>query len=940
MKTKFLLLISSCFIATLLFAQPGTNDPTFNPGLGTDATINAITLQSDGKILIGGSFNNYNGVSRNGIVRLNEDGSLDVNFNPGSALGQIYGRIFAFAIQPDGKIIIGGDFSTYNGTARNRISRINADGSLDASFDPGSGANGGVYSISIQPDNKIIITGCFNTYNGISRGCVARLNSDGSIDPSFFNIGSGANSCVSTSKLLSNGQIIISGSFDFISGPVTGPGRIARLNADGSVDATFNAGNGLNYGSILTTSFQPDGKIIIGGNFVGFGGTPRTNVARLNANGTLDLTFDSYYGASSIVDATALQADGKVIIVGRFTSYGSGGNSRNYIARLNANGSLDTSFNPGTGASNFLFTTAIQPDGKVLIGGSFTSYNGTARNNIARILGDATWTGNISREWNNAGNWSAGVPAAGADVNISQGLPRYPILEVSPVVGNLTIATGAAITIPANQSLTVSGVLTNNGTITVASGGSLVQEDGSTLAGTGTYVVQRAVAGGQRFIGSPVNNHSISGFGISPSGTNGGQIIPVTNPLYRCNADSIAANSPYGNILELREDAPVIDNCAQSLWHIKSSGNLSNARGYAVNVAATTTLSFSGTINNDDISYGSLSRQAGSLDQWNGNATTTRGWHLVSNPYPSPITFTNGSLGADFDNQVQLFDGNSFVPFILSAGPVTIAVGQGFQIRKTAVGGSSTFSVNNNMRVAGNPTFYRQQSPFNQYINITLSNTQYSDKSTVYFEDDATTAFDSKYDANRLFGAPNIPLLYTKETNGEYLAYNALPLLETGNTQTVPVGVYDGATAGEFTLTFEGISTLNATVMLEDLKLNSMQPVNEGSTYAFNTETGDSRDRFLLHFEANLATGIINMAIQEVRLFPNPTTGETNLILTENHGFSKAVITDVSGRVVQQYELSANKKQQTLNTAPLNNGIYFIQLTGSNSNQTLKLIKQ
>ena len=246
------------------------------------------------------------------------------------------------------------------------------------------------------------------------------------------------------------------------------------------------------------------------------------------------------------------------------------------------------------------------------------------------------------------------------------------------------------------------------------------------------------------------------------------------------------------------------------------------------------------------------------------------------------------------------------------------------------------------MRVAGNPTFYRQQSPFSQYVDITLSNTQYSDKSTVYFEADATAAFDSEYDANRLFGSPNIPLLYTKETNGEYLAYNALPLLEVGTTQTVPVGVYDGATAGEFTLTFEGINTLNATVMLEDLKLNTMQPVTEGSTYTFTTQAGDSRDRFLLHFSADIATSLAPLSLGGglgVRLFPNPTTGETTLILSENHGYSKVAVIDVSGRIVQSYELSTTKTSEALNTAQLNNGIYFIQLTGNNNNQTLKLIK-
>ena len=293
-----------------------------------------------------------------------------------------------------------------------------------------------------------------------------------------------------------------------------------------------------------------------------------------------------------------------------------------------------------------------------------------------------SWTGNTNTNWDEPNNWSGGVPTSGAIVEIPSGRPRYPSLEVNPTVADITIATNATLTIPSGQSLTVSGVLTNNGTITVNSGGSLVQGNGSTLAGTGTYVVQRDITAGQRFIGSPINNHSVNGFGILPSGTNGGQIIPVQSPAPdRCNANNIDANSPYGNIMELIENAVVIDNCAQSLWHVKATGNLTNARGYAVNATANTTLAFTGTVNNDDRNYGPLGRQAGSLDQWNGNNTTTRGWHLVSNPYPSPITFTNGSLGADFDNQIQLFDGSSFTPFTLNSGSVTVAVGQGFQIR-------------------------------------------------------------------------------------------------------------------------------------------------------------------------------------------------------------------------------------------------------------------
>ncbi|HNR29006.1 MAG TPA: tail fiber domain-containing protein, partial [Candidatus Dojkabacteria bacterium] len=106
------------------------------------------------------------------IARINSDGSLDTTFNPGSGAND---TVTSLAIQTDGKIVIGGNFTTYNGTARNRIARINSDGSLDTTFDPGSGANDTVSFLAIQADGKIVIGGNFTTYNNASRGRIARL---------------------------------------------------------------------------------------------------------------------------------------------------------------------------------------------------------------------------------------------------------------------------------------------------------------------------------------------------------------------------------------------------------------------------------------------------------------------------------------------------------------------------------------------------------------------------------------------------------------------------------------------------------------------------------------------------------------------------------------------------------------------------------------------
>ncbi|OFX65411.1 MAG: hypothetical protein A2X15_00340 [Bacteroidetes bacterium GWB2_32_14] len=359
----------------------GTLDTTFNPGTGTSSYVFSIAMQSDGKIIIGGSFSSYNGTLRNRIARLNADGTLDTTFNQGNSETD---DIYTTAIQSDGKIMIGGFFTSFNGIDRDRIARLNADGTLDTTFNPGAGANSSVETIAIQSDGKTIIGGGFSTYNGTARGKIARLNADGTLYGTF-DLGTGANGTVHTTIIQTDGKIIIGGEFTSYNG--TAISKIARLNADGTLDTYFNTGTGAN-GTVNTAAIQSDGKIIIGGEFTSYNGIARNHIARLNTDGTLDGTFDQGTGASDYVNTTAIQSDGKIIIGGGFLYYN--GTAINRIARLNADGTIDGTFDPGTGASGNVNTTAIQSDGKIIIGGSFAFYNGTARSKIARLNADGT----------------------------------------------------------------------------------------------------------------------------------------------------------------------------------------------------------------------------------------------------------------------------------------------------------------------------------------------------------------------------------------------------------------------------------------------------------------------------------------------------------------------------------------------------------------------
>lgn len=376
-KTKYFIIILLMSLGyNLSFAQDGSLDLSFDPGTGANDFIHTTSLQSDGKIIIGGKFTSYNGLAINRIARIHTDGSLDTSFNPGTGADDGVNNI---SIQSDGNIIIGGDFTSFNGTTRKYIARLNTDGSHDLSFNPGTGANGSIWNISIQNNGKIIICGNFFIFNGTSIYHIARLNTDGSLDTSF-NPGTGANDFVFTSTIQSDGKIIIGGKFTSYNGLAIN--RIARINTDGSLDNSFNPGTGVDF-LVRTTSIQSDGKIIIGGLFTSYNGTTRNRIARINADGSLDTSFNPGTGANNYVYTTSIQSDEKIIVGGSFTSYN--GTTRNSITRLNKDGGLDTSFNPGTGANQLVNTTTIQSDERIIVGGGFTSYNGTTRNSIARV---------------------------------------------------------------------------------------------------------------------------------------------------------------------------------------------------------------------------------------------------------------------------------------------------------------------------------------------------------------------------------------------------------------------------------------------------------------------------------------------------------------------------------------------------------------------------
>jgi uncharacterized delta-60 repeat protein len=361
--------------------QPaGALDTTFNTGIGPNSFVHSVAALPNGKIMAAGAFTSFNNVLRNRIIRLNANGSVDPAFRPEGGAND---TIRAVLVQPDGRTLIGGFFTTFNGVNLNRIARLGDDGTVDTSFNPGAGADNPVYALALQRDGKVLLAGTFASLNGVSANGIGRLLPNGQVDSSFKS-GSGANQAIYTVAVLPDGKILIGGEFTAFNGVPRS--RLARLNPDGSLDASFTVEAD---GPVFSILVQDDGKMVVGGLFTEIDGAEFNRLVRLNSDGTIDSSFIPGEGANGGVLAMLQQHDGKLIVAGEFTQFG--GVNQRRVTRLNEDGSVDPSINFGFGANSFIGAVALQTDlenaGRILLGGGFTMFNGQEKKYLVRIHG-------------------------------------------------------------------------------------------------------------------------------------------------------------------------------------------------------------------------------------------------------------------------------------------------------------------------------------------------------------------------------------------------------------------------------------------------------------------------------------------------------------------------------------------------------------------------
>ena len=505
----------------------GTIDNTFNSGSGFNNGVTSIAIQSDGKIVVGGYFNYYSGVTANYIIRLNTDGTIDNTFNSGSGFSN---DVQVIVIQGDGKILIGGYFIQYSGVTVNYIIRLNTDGTIDNTFDSGSGFNNHVYTLAIQSDGKILIGGYFTTYKDQTANYIIRLNTDGSIDNIHnitFNdkvIEYGADYSidytnrslvdknyvdVNTIKGATNG-LSVYGKNVGLGGILTGNTNIFSTNSNlNFINYNFNSGSGF-YGGDgpYSLAIQNDGKILVGGEYITYNGVTANHIIRLNIDGTIDNTFDSGSGFDGDVYTLATQSNGKIVIGGYFSSYS--GVSIGYgIIRLNTDGTIDNTFNSGSGFNNGVQVIAIQGDGKILAGGDFTQYSGVTANYIIRLNTDGT----IDNTFNSGSGFSNGVSSMAIQSGDGKILAGGDFTQYSGVTANYIIRLNTDGTIDNTFN---SGSGFNGGVSSMA-----IQGDGKILAG-GEFTSYSGVSIGYGIIrlntDGTIDNTFNSGSGFSNNG--------------------------------------------------------------------------------------------------------------------------------------------------------------------------------------------------------------------------------------------------------------------------------------------------------------------------------------------------------------------------------------------------------------------------------------
>lgn len=376
-------------------AQPGSIDTSFHVGTGFNIAyvqgygLKALAIQPDRKIIVAGTFTSYNGTDFQKLIRLDTNGVIDSSYSIGTGFN---GNITAIYMLKDTTLLVAGAFTTFNSTNVKGLIKLNKNGTLNSAFNPLDSNISQVNAIAVDTaTGKIYIGGYFTSVGNTTVKHIARLMPNGSLDNSF-NVGTGfthltyAQAPVYTLKVQPDGNLLVGGDFNFYNGEVAS--RLCRLLPSGTIDASFYT---MFNGNVNSVDLMSDGKIIVGGEFTSAMSNPFNNIVSLNTDGTVNTSFDIGTGISGSVNIVRATPDNKILVGGGFNFFNNVQTMG--LVQLNANGSRNSNFVIGTGFtcssgnSAHIYSILVQPDSNIVVGGFFYNYQDSSSNHIVRLIG-------------------------------------------------------------------------------------------------------------------------------------------------------------------------------------------------------------------------------------------------------------------------------------------------------------------------------------------------------------------------------------------------------------------------------------------------------------------------------------------------------------------------------------------------------------------------
>lgn len=927
-----LLMLPVLFCTSGSFAQYGVNSPYFNPndpgygsgeGLSLPANVTAIAVQPNGRVIIGGAFATYNGSDESNIARLLPNGTLDASFSvSGAATGAVINGI---AVQPDGKVIVVGNFSTFGTSTVQNVVRLNPNGAVDLTFGGGSLGNGAdnvINDVLVDPDGNIFLVGTFSgsSFNNAGKEYIVKLNSSGVVDAAFT---SGADAPITKIARQSTGKLIITGLFTDYAGAAVG--RIARLNADGTPDLSFNQdGNGLTNGAIRSLQVASDDRVLVVGEFGNYNGEPESAILLYtDADGARNTNFGFPFPPDGGIFSATFAADGKVIIAGGFENL-DGEASADRLARLNADGSVDNSFVIGLGPDATVRQIIPNNDGKWLIAGSFETYNSISRVGFTRLL-------------------SNGQPD----------LTFNPITGANGTVFNVFYNEQTDRYIFGGAFTSYNGVTNTNGIVVVAPDGSVDPSFAVNSNFEGVVTVSHVQADGKILIAGTFYYPGSTSYGIArlnADGTldntfnNGGDGVeqgpfPTITAIHQLSNGEILVGGTFNTYNEISVSGFV---------RLSSTGSIISSGG--PNVAAITAIA----VNDDETKIAVV----GAFTSFNG--TPRNGLVVLNNSGTVDASFVPATNPGDVFAAAYLpsgdllvgGDGNlfAFTPtgalkpaYPAGVGSNVAGTIRGIEVAEdgtaivvgefTSVAGAARTNIAK-IRVDGtvDPDYLPDSGS-----NGVIYSAAYNSTVDYMIIGGDFTAHDGR-GRNRVTLLLNTPLAlpiklqsFTGRAVGEKVELQWTTATESDNDYFT---VERSTDARNWTVigTVPGSGT---TSTAKSYRLVDPFPV-KGLQY-YRLKQTDLNGRFTYFDRISVTLGTVNS--KPLNIYPNPVGATLNLVINGDHAATSTVrIYDFSGRLVQTYpQLSGT--QFNLNVATLRKGMYVVDVQSGNQHHKTNMVK-